>query len=67
MAMNIGQPARNIDGELSIFDRFPMCGYGSFFGDDITNRIELPEELFPEITFEDSPIRVKLTLEILKE
>ena len=40
----------------------------SFRGDDLgCEHIELPKEMFPNLKFEDGPIKVELTIKTLKQ
>ena len=57
--------ARDFDGTLVLSNRQPYlpnkCCDFFFFGDD-TSIYYLDENMFPEVTFENSPIEVELKL-----
>ena len=60
---------RGLRGTLCIYEKFPERdnteALGGFW---YTNGglIELPRELFPELTWVDEPVYVKLTIEVLQ-
>lgn len=49
--------ARDKDNSLFIYSKEPIKNYNSYIyapGDDL-NSVSIPEELYPELTFENSP------------
>lgn len=54
--------ARDIDGELKLYDRQPITMNGWFSPIRGFESLKLSEELFPEVTFENSPQKVELKL-----
>ena len=55
--------ARDKDGLLTIYNEKPELHYGEYWdGDYNTQVIDIPKEMFPEITFENSPQEVKIKL-----
>lgn len=49
--------ARDKDNSLFIYSKKPIKNYNSYIyaaGDDL-NSVSIPEELYPELTFENSP------------
>lgn len=49
--------ARDKDNNLFIYSKRPIKDYNSYLYDDedILDSIIIPEELYPEVTFENSP------------
>lgn len=62
--------ARDKDNSLSLCAHKPVCEelFGSWeelhrcYDDDYAFQAYIPENLFPEVTFENSPMRVELKL-----
>lgn len=54
--------ARDLDGELKLYDNQPMIINEWFVPQRGFDSLELDEQLFPEITFENSPQEVELKL-----
>ena len=54
--------ARDSDGELKLYDNHPMIMSGWFAPQRGFDSLELDEQLFPEVTFENSPQQVELKL-----
>lgn len=51
--------ARDFDGKLALHTREPHCQFYTWYSG---NEVVLNEELFPEVTFENSPQQVELKL-----
>lgn len=50
--------ARDSCGDLFLYDKKPEC-YGDYFmGDDVTFVCCLPDEMYPEVTFGNSPLEL---------
>lgn len=50
--------ARNSTGDLYLYDSKPEC-YGTYFmADDVTFVCCLPKEMYPDVTFENSPLKL---------
>lgn len=58
-----GYVARNKDSQLLFFDNLPFCIRSKGEWDTDCECLPLPKSLFPEITYESGPIRVKLLIE----
>ena len=54
--------ARDRNGILQISDMRMMKGKNEFFSSSQSQVMYLNEDLFPEVTFENSPIEVELKL-----
>ena len=54
--------ARDVKGELKLYDRKPNPLQGWFFPQMGFESLKLNEQLFPEITFENSPQEIELKL-----
>ena len=54
--------ARDTDGELKLFDQYPIEMNGWFSPQRGYETLKLDEGMFPEITFENSPRKVKIEL-----
>lgn len=54
--------ARDLDGKLFLYSKKPYRGFYSFVPkEDDYSYNQLNEKLVPEITWEDSPVQVKIT------
>lgn len=54
--------ARDTDGELKLDDQYPIEMNGWFSPQRGYETLKLDEEMFPEITFKNSPRKVKIEL-----
>lgn len=54
--------ARDADNSLCLYEEEPMLFGGDYYYAEGTNCMELDEDLFPELNFEDGPKQVKLVL-----
>lgn len=55
--------ARDSNGLLTVYNEKPNLYYNEYWdGDYSTQCIDLPKEMFPEVTFENSPMEVELKL-----
>lgn len=55
--------ARDKSDLLTVYNEKPELHYGKYWdGDYGTQAIDVPEEMFPEVTFENSPQEVELIL-----
>ena len=54
--------ARDEEGSLYLYDNLPEKRNGYFMPDRGYNSIVLDDELFPEVTFENSPQEVEIKL-----
>ena len=55
--------ARNKNNKLALYTEEPILYYNEYYeGPYKSQRIELDEELFPEVTFENSPQQVEVKL-----
>ena len=54
------QDTRNIEGALYLYVNKPTSNSGIWYGGEIFYTID--NRLFPEVTFENSPMEVELTL-----
>lgn len=55
--------ARNKNNALVLFTEEPILYYNEYYeGPYKSQRIDLDEELFPEVTFENSPQQVEVKL-----
>lgn len=52
--------ARDKSRYLHMFNRYPSKGDGAFWCAGVDNTLSLPKRLFPELTFENSPIEVEI-------
>ena len=56
-------------GDLFLYSTFPTRDFGKIVGGfwyAPDGGYELPRELFPELTWNDEPVYVKLTIEVLQ-
>lgn len=51
--------ARDFDGKLALHTREPYCSFYTWYSGD---EVALNEDLFPEVTFENSPQMVEVKL-----
>ena len=56
--------ARDRNGILQISDMRMMKGENEFFQSSQSQVMYLNEDLFPEVTFENSPVEVELKIEL---
>ena len=54
--------ARDLDGELKLYDNQPMIINEWFVPQRGFDSLELDEQLFPEVTFENSPQEIEIKL-----
>ena len=54
--------ARDSDGELKLYNSQPMTMTGWFAPQRGFDSLELNEQLFPEVTFDNSPQQIELKL-----
>ena len=54
--------ARDKSGYLHLFVKKPRKEELCFLCSGVNNMLNLPKSMFPEVTFENSPIQVKLDL-----
>ena len=55
--------ARNKNNKLALYTEEPILYYNEYYeGPYKSQRIDLDEELFPEVTFENSPQQVEVKL-----
>lgn len=55
--------ARDKDGELYMFSHLPiLCRNTYFIASDGTNSMKLDRNMFPEVTFEESPKKLKIKI-----
>lgn len=48
--------ARDSNGDLFLYDKKPECYDTFFMGDEVTYVWGLPNEMYPEVTFGNSPL-----------
>ena len=54
--------ARDKDSTLWLFNTKPYCKYNLCWNTRCDEHLQLNQELFPEVTFENSPQKVELKL-----
>ena len=63
---NVGYVARDENGDLYMYDDLPVRdsyhGEGTWNGRVIYELDDLPEDPFPELTWEDEPVMIELKL-----
>lgn len=62
-----GYVARDKDGELYFYKKYPIKGCSFWCIDTPSDVVEMEENLFQELTFENSPIKVEITFKEVKE
>ena len=57
--------ARDIDGMISLFVEEPfLSSHGAWYAEKTPQNILLKSHQYPEVTFENSPVEVELTLKL---